>query len=183
MKEQMQFWKNLVAQGKKRLADGLADEKKRVNLLLCVGVAGLLLLALSEWVPQKEEKAPPAQTDETVVEQADYARQLEQQLEELIAQMDGAGRVQVMVTLRQGQEAIYATDQETSSQGDTSISHVLLGDDGMIETIQMPQVLGVAVVCEGGDTAAVQNRISTLVEALTGVGANHITVAKMASTQ
>ena len=183
MKEPLQFWKDVAAQGKKRLADGLAEEKKRVNFLLCVGIAGLLLLALSEWIPQKKEPDQPLQTDETVVEQEDYARQLELQLEELIAQMDGAGRTQVMVTLQQGQEAVYATDQETSSQGDTTINHVLLGDNGMIETIQMPQVLGVAVICEGGDAAAVQNRISSLVEALTGVGANHITVAKMASTQ
>ena len=42
---------------------------------------------------------------------------------------------------------------------------------------------GVAVVCEGGGNAAVQNRVTALVETLTGVGANHITVAKMASTR
>ena len=63
---------------------------------------------------------------------------------------------------------------------------MLLGSgraDGLVETVQTPQVLGVAVVCEGGGNAAVQNRVTALVETLTGVGANHITVAKMASTR
>lgn len=178
-------WKTMAAEARKWLSERLADEKKRVNLLLCVGVAGLLLIALSEWFPlkMKTESAQSAPATDSTANQQDYAQQLEQRLEEVIAQMDGVGRVEVMVTLRQGQEAIYATDQETSSQGETSVHHVLVSDDGLIETFQMPQVLGVAVVCEGGDTAAVQNRISSLVESLTGVGANHITVAKMASTQ
>lgn len=44
-----------------------------------------------------------------------------------------------------------------------------------------PRVLGVAVVCEGGGSAAVQSRVTALVQALTGIGTNHITVAKMAS--
>ena len=78
-------------------------------------------------------------------------------------------------------ESVYATDTDR----DGGSTHVLLGSggaDGLVETVQTPRVLGVAVVCEGGGTAAVQNRVTALVEALTGVGANHITVAKMAST-
>ena len=49
------MWKAAAIQGKKWLSDLLADEKKRVNLLLCMGVMGLLLLAVSEWIPKKEQ--------------------------------------------------------------------------------------------------------------------------------
>ena len=34
-----------------RLRAALADEKQRVNLLVCMGLAGLLLLAVSSWLP------------------------------------------------------------------------------------------------------------------------------------
>ena len=34
-----------------RLRAALADEKQRVNLLVCMGLAGLLLLAISSWLP------------------------------------------------------------------------------------------------------------------------------------
>lgn len=60
-----------------------------------------------------------------------------------------------MVTLESGSESIYATDTDA----DGASTHVLLGSgraDGLVETVQMPQVLGVAVVCEGGGNAAVQ---------------------------
>ena len=119
-----------------RLRAVWADEKQRVNLLVCTGLAGLLLLAVSV----------------------------------------------VMVTLASGSESIYATDTDS----DGASTHVLLGSggaDGLVETVQTPQVQGVAVVCEGGGNATVQSRVTALVEALTGVGASHITVAKMASTK
>ena len=160
-----------------RLRTALADEKQRVNLLVLMGLAGLVLLAFSAWLPA-DDAAQPAPVQETA---ADYAAQLESRLTALIRCVDGAGDTAVMVTLESGSESVYATDTDR----DGGSTHVLLGSggaDGLVETVQTPRVLGVAVVCEGGGTAAVQNRVTALVEALTGVGANHITVAKMAST-
>lgn len=162
-----------------RLRAALADEKQRVNLLVCTGAAGLLLLAVSSWLPAPagDTAAEAAPTAGAV--SSDYAAQLEERLTSLISRVEGAGQTAVMVTLESGSESIYATDTDA----DGTSTHVLLGSgraDGLVETVQTPQVLGVAVVCEGGGDAAVQNRVTTLVEALTGVGASHITVAKMA---
>lgn len=164
-----------------RLRATLADEKQRVNLLVCMGLAGLLLLAVSSWLPadsSTQSAAPAAMTDST----ADYAAELETRLTALISRVEGAGKTAtaVMVTLESGSESIYATDTDS----DGSSTHVLLGSggaDGLVETVETPRVLGVAVVCEGGGSAAVQSRVTALVQALTGIGTNHITVAKMAS--
>lgn len=162
-----------------RLRAALADEKQRVNLLVCMGLAGLLLLAVSSWLPadsSTQSAAPAAMTGST----ADYAAELETRLTALISRVEGAGKTAVMVTLESGSESIYATDTDS----DGSSTHVLLGSggaDGLVETVETPRVLGVAVVCEGGGSAAVQSRVTALVQALTGIGTNHITVAKMAS--
>ena len=62
-----------------RLRAALADEKQRVNLLVCMGLAGLLLLAVSSWLPadsSTQSAAPAAMTDST----ADYAAELETRL-------------------------------------------------------------------------------------------------------
>ena len=164
-----------------RLRAVWADEKQRVNLLVCTGLAGLLLLAVSAWLPGEstaQPEQPAVQTDTS----ADYAARLEERLTALIARVDGAGQRVVMVTMASGSESIYATDTDS----DGASTHVLLGSggaDGLVETVQTPQVQGVAVVCEGGGNATVQSRVTALVEALTGVGASHITVAKMASTK
>lgn len=168
------FWTPLAA----RLRAVLADEQKRVKLLVLMGLAGLALLAVSAWLPT-ESTAPPAVQGEST---ADYAAQLEQRLTALISRVEGAGKAVVMVTLESGSESVYATDTDS----DGSSTHVLLGSgraDGLVETVQTPRILGVAVVCEGGGSAAVQGRVTALLEALTGLGASHITVAKMASTK
>lgn len=165
-----------------RVKNMWADERQRVNLMVGLGMAGLLLLAGSTWFPA-EEASPKNETAGTVEIQQDYAGQLEQRLEDILTQIDGVGATRVMVTLETGEENVYATDQETGGDGSSAVNHVLLAGEGLLETVHTPRVLGVAVVCEGGADATIQNRVNTLVTALTGVGANHITVTKMASTQ
>lgn len=86
-----------------RLRAALADEKQRVNLLVCMGLAGLLLLAVSSWLPadsSTQSAAPAAMTDST----ADYAAELETRLTALISRVEGAGKTAVMVTLDSGTE-------------------------------------------------------------------------------
>lgn len=65
-----------------RLRTALADEKQRVNLLVLMGLAGLVLLAFSVWLPADDAAQPaPAAVQETA---ADYAAQLESRLTALI---------------------------------------------------------------------------------------------------
>lgn len=171
------LWQTLA----KRAATLLADEQKCTGLLVAVGLLGLILLGVSSWLPAKskpETTAPIAQ-DATA---SDYEANLEKRLQTLIASLAGAGETRVMVTLQCSEENVYAADTETSVDGTAASKHVLAGGTGLIETIQTPRVLGVAVLCRGGEDPAVQTRITALVQALTGVGANHVTVAALTDT-
>ncbi|MGN0984400.1 MAG: stage III sporulation protein AG [Gemmiger sp.] len=164
-----------------KLQSFFSDEKQRIHFLLCMGMAGLVLLAVSEWLPAKTDGTVPKVPDGAV---EDYASLLETRLEQLISEVEGAGQTQVMVTTATGEETIYAVDQSVGMDGNRQQTHVLLGSggaEGLVETVCQPQILGVAVVCEGGDSAVVQLRVTEIVQALTDVGANHITVAKKAN--
>lgn len=164
------------------------DDKKRINLLLASGLAGMLLLCVSEWLPGGQSASGAQQPAQQVQTEADYEQQLETRLAALIRAMDGAGETVVMVTLDCGEETAYAADiQEEKTSDDTRSSttrqhtHVLAGTQPVVQSVQAPQVRGVAVLCQGGDDAGIQRRITELVSALTGVGASHITVNKMQS--
>lgn len=164
----------------------LKDEKSRVNLLIVLGLGGMLLLCLSEWMPDStpavQSSTAPTTTTSAGEDNAAYIQQLEQRLQTLLEDVDGAGRCSVMVTLASGEETVYATDLE---QGETTSrsEHVILGEEALVERVQPPTIQGVAVLCEGGDDSSVQNAVTELVRALTGVGANHITVEKMVAAQ
>ena len=168
-----------------RLRSLWADEKKRTYLLLAAGLAGMLLICLSEWIPEKTSSSGTPTAERSIAEpepSTDYAAGLEERLTELISQMEGAGRTRVMVTLASGGTTQYAQDTEETADG-TRYQHVLLGDSALVERVQSPEILGVAVVCEGAQDPGLQLAITELVQALTDVGASHITVTKMIATK
>ena len=155
---------------------GLAQKENRARLAVLLGAAAMLLILLSElFTPSgKTAAASAASADDSI-----YRQQLEQQLSDLIAQVEGAGKTTVMITLESGEETIYALDT-LSGQTQEQQTHVLL-DDGtaLAQTVCAPRVCGVAVVCEGGDDITVIKRITDLVSVVLGLSTNRICVTKM----
>lgn len=133
----------------------LQGGKGRTSLAVAVGVLAMLLLLLSEFLPSGNTQKAAASTAQTATV-SQYQTQLEQQLEELISQLQGAGRTTVMVTLTTGEETIYAVDTQTGDLQQQE-THVLLQDgSALAETTYLPQVCGVAVLCEGGEMSGLQ---------------------------
>lgn len=158
----------------------LLAPKNRAQLALCLGAAAMLLLFLSELaIPQNRT---PAQSKESSADFAQsYQQELESRLEALIGQVQGAGKTTVMITLESGEETIYAMDTLTG-QAQSQKTHVMLEDGSALEeTVCLPTVFGVAVVCEGGGDIRVAARITELVGALLDVPSNRICVEQRRS--
>ena len=85
----------------------LQSGKNRTSLAVVVGVLAMLLLLLSELLPSGNTQKTAASTVRTAAV-SQYQTQLEQQLEGLISQLQGAGHTAVMVTLSTGEETVYA---------------------------------------------------------------------------
>ena len=153
----------------------LQNNKNRTALAVTVGVMAMLLLLLSELLPSGNTQKTAASTVRTAAV-SQYQTQLEQQLEELISQLQGAGRTTVMVTLTTGEETIYAVDTQTGDLQQQE-THVLLQDgSALAETTYLPQVCGVAVLREGGGDVRVAARITELLHSLLDLPANRICV-------
>ena len=63
------------------------DDKKRINLLLVSGLAGMLLLCMSEWLPAGQSTQNAAQSSQQSQTAAEYEQQLETRLAALIRTM------------------------------------------------------------------------------------------------
>ena len=157
------------------LAGHFKGRQGRAQLAAAVGVLAMVLILLSELLPQST-KPVGAESTAAAQSSAEYQAQLENRLERLISQMSGAGKTTVMVTLETGEEAIYALDTQ-SGEMQAQQTHVLL-DDGsaLTETVCLPQVRGVAVLCEGGADVRLAARITELVSALLDLPSNRICV-------
>ena len=163
-------------------------ERKR-KLLLFFGVVGILLIFLSDLIPQQ------TQTEVSTTENLDaYVEKLENRLLDTVKLVEGVGEVKIMLTLEGGSETIYASTEKsasTSSDSGTNTSsqssyenEVVLVDDGsgrqaLVQTALEPEIKGVAVVCQGGDDIAVVKRVTDVVSVVLGIPTSRICVTKM----
>ena len=155
---------------------GKAAKFKYALLILLLGVV-LLLLPQKTGETQPEQAAPPAETEES----------LEARLEAVLSQVEGAGRVRVLLTLDAGTAYEYQTDVETRSDSDgseVSRKTVLASNGGGSDSAvtvrtTYPTYKGALVVCEGADSASVRLAVMQAVSSLTGLGSDKITVIKM----
>lgn len=151
---------------------------KKYRYVLLVLAVGLFLMALPE------QESPPEQTT-PIIEQTEP--QLQDTLAQLLSHLEGAGKVEVMLTQSKGQQTLYQTDEDTSvSDGntDTHRKTVLVsgsdrGETGLIRQINPPTYQGAIVLCQGADNANIRLSIVEAVMSVTGLRSDCITVLKM----
>lgn len=158
---------------------------KRVALIVCIGLVGIILLTISELIPQKSEpKENPKETNVTDIRD-NYEKNLEERLTSIVSSINGAGRTEVMVTLASGDENVYAV-KEKSSDGSREREYVVIESDsnesGLLLKVIEPEIRGVAVICEGADSANVRQEIVSTVSAVLGISTNRISIAKIKPT-
>lgn len=166
----------------------IAETVKKYKYVVLVLVIGLALLLLPLGGDDEKETLVPVEETES---DADYAAQLEARLTEMLGQIDGAGRVSVMLTLEGGSKTEYQMDVQRSSDTDengTQISEdrktVILStgsayDEAAVTAVTYPKFQGALIICEGAGSAAVRYQLMQAVAALTGLSADRITVVKM----
>lgn len=175
----------------------LKRQKGKKDQWLIVVLAGILLLviAMPTSTAKKDNKDNDGENVTQISEDSDsYARLLERRLEEALTQVQGVGKVSVMITLSSSGEKVVEKDKETSSDtsadgenktsqsSSTAETSVYSGDSGSetpyIKKELTPDIEGVMVIADGGDNAVVIENITEAVQALFGVDTHKIKVMK-----
>lgn len=149
---------------------------KRYWYIFLVVAAGLLLMAIPS--DKKEESVAPVQAI------TETAPSLCQELEEILSQIRGAGKVKLLLTQSSGESILYQTDEDIAADGGIRTETVLISDaqraqQGLVRRIDPPVYLGAVIVCQGGDNPVVRLAVVEAVSSVTGLGADKITVLKM----
>ena len=143
-----------------------------VLLILLAGVA-LMLLPSGKTV-QKEQ--PTAATAAFSLEET------ERRMAELLGQIDGVGRLQLMLTVAGASRLQLAQNVDNSDQRDRRETVTVSRGSGYQEVVvtgeSYPVYLGAVIVCQGAGNAAVRLALTEAVSALTGLTADRITIVK-----
>ena len=158
--------------------------KQRINALLgkykypiLVALVGLGLMLL----PSEQEPNAPTEPPR-VVESS-----LEEKLEALLGQIQGAGQVSVLLTEKEGSQTLYQTDSQTDADESGSRrtdDTVLIEDEnrtesGLVRQTLSPVYRGAVILCQGADDPSVKLAVVEAVRCVTGLGADQISVQKM----
>ncbi len=155
-------------------AAGLEAVRKYKYVLLVI-LAGVILIALPSGTEEPEPIPTQSQSSQTNLEEA---------LAEILSLIQGAGKVRVLLTERNGSEIWYQTDSDTTASGDKKQDTVLYSDGsraeaGLVRRTDPPVYQGAVVLCQGGDSPHVRLAIVEAVANATGLTTDQISVLKM----
>ena len=157
---------------------GFIKKYKYAVIVLMIGIALMLIPSVSN-------------SNDTANNAADhksfYTEKLDEDLAQILSKVDGAGKVEVILTVSQGEQKVYQTntsqsgsDQNSSYKKDTVIiSNSSRNEDGLILRIDPVKYLGAIVLCQGADRPAVKLAVTEAVSKITGLGTDRICVLKM----
>lgn len=177
------------------------EKKEKIIIIFLLGIFFLIAATpVSSFSKKKESKNETTEEMETVteknIENNAYIKELENKLEQTIGGMEGAGKVIVMITLKDNGEKIldknqpYESETITNKDNETTSSSiksdqetVLVEKEGDTSPIiiqeNSPGIEGVVVVCEGGDNTILALHIKEAVEALFSIDAHKVVVCKL----
>lgn len=180
----------------------------RENMIV-LALLGILLMVIALPTEKKDKAGTESvllDGDSAIMDtdaaQEDFEQEkaLERRLEEFLSCMDGVGEVRVMITFASTEEQVVEkdipaarsqTNENDSAGGSRSVVTQEQEEDTVYTTDQSgnqipyvkqtlaARVEGVTVLAQGGGSGEVQKNITDVIEALFGIEAHKIKVAKM----
>lgn len=160
------------------IKSGAMTYLKKYRYVLLVLLAGIFLMALPEG---KKEDSVPLETESAA------QPGLQESLAEILSQIAGAGKVQVLLTQSAGEQTVYQTDEDIAAGENTSdirrqtvlVTGSSREEEGLVRQVNPPVYRGAIVLCQGADSAAIRLSIVEAVANATGLTTDKITVLKM----
>lgn len=179
------------------ILNNILSKKNFPKLIFAIGIAGVFLIYLSNFSIDNKRKIETNSDSQSISEQR--RKKLEENLENIISGIQGAGKSKVLVTLENGAETVYATEErknkeasEDKSSGeitrkkesdDCEKKFITIKDsEGTEHAVAVteiePKVKGVVIICPGGDDIIVKKRIVDATTTALNINSKRVCVTK-----
>ena len=158
-----------------------------IKIVVFMGLAGILLIMFSElfFSNDNKQKENSIKSENIRGNYENYAHDMENQLKRILEKIDGVGKVDVMVTVVGTEEYIYAEEEKIKTgENDSSEEkqYVIIGSNGdkqaLLKKIVSPEISGVVIICEGGDSNIIKERVYNTISAVLNISSQKIYVTK-----
>lgn len=200
------IWKSIrqYLEGVKR-----GDRKLSRDGMLIVFLGGILLYVIclpannnNSYFNKKQSQSTAEQAENTSNSEMDeiqYCRKLEEELETFLAKVEGVGQVEVLIYMKTSPEYIVEKDTpvyETSRDGESESSSETRKEETTVYTTtnygeqvpfvsqtRKPQIEGMVIAAEGAANESVRIQLVRSAMALYGIEANKVEVLTLQQTQ
>ena len=142
---------------------GKLKHNKTILIILITGVALLFM-------PTGEKEKQPIKDN--------YEKEFVKELEGILGEIDGVGRVSVMVSFYDKGSKVPITDKSKTEESSNEKTISVSGEVAVLKE-EYPAVRGVVVVCSGGGGNKVREDVINAVSAITGAAMHNIEVFEM----
>lgn len=160
----------------------LVEKIKNSRKLQLTLVFSLFLVILIMYLTYSVSKSGETDTS-TIVQPSstteEYISSLENKLENVLSNIEGAGKVSVAITVSSGfvYEYAYEETSKDSLSGSSSTSSLILIDNEPVIVSQVyPKIAGVLIIAEGGGKVDVKIDILQSIQTLLDVANENITI-------
>jgi len=160
--------------------------KNKLKIIVIIGIAGIILIFLSDLFSTSSQKnVKPSQ--ELSVDTKAYKAEIENGLVNILREIQGVGNVKVMLTIEGSTEYVFA-EEINSKKEDSTDNHsedyqnkyVIVDNGGtkeaLVKKILKPKINGVIIVCEGGSSPVVCEKVYKAVSAVLDIPISNICV-------
>ncbi len=170
------------------------DGKSLKANIAAVFVAGVILILFGNSFMKLDNNKPSVAKETLEAPEASNKNEyedLEKRMSSIFSKIEGAGEVEVMITLKSGSEIIIAQDEkqserkgENNSETNVERKATLMESTGGTNTPivlkeNSPEIEGVVIIAQGGDNVVVRNALTKGAQALLNVPAHKVEVFKM----
>lgn len=163
------------------------------KLLIVLGIGGILLIFISSFFSGVDKKAENSAVSSADYTAEQYSEILEEDIKNIVSRITGDKNPTVVITLESGIRYSYASADETdisSSTGSTNDqsseskkqSYITVktadgGEQALVVTEIMPEVRGVAIICAGGNSEAIAEKIKNAVTAALNITSKRVYIS------
>jgi len=171
-----------------KIPEKILDSIKKPKTLVIIGLVGIFLIFLSSLGGEDKDDSVEIIPGQLNVEE--YKENLEEDIAEMVTDITGSRKVKVIVTLDSGMRYSYADTREESSsdktekeaqitdseikEGYITVKSASGGEEALLLKTEMPEIRGVAVVCEGGDNEYINEKILNTVTAALNITSKRV---------
>ncbi len=158
----------------------------KIKIIIFIGLLGIVLIFLSEFISSDEPEKSTEIKSNTSASYETYAQDMERKLKNILEKIEGVGKAEVMITVSGTEEYIYAQEEKVKN-GERDFSsesqYVMIGSGSekhaLLKKVVNPQISGVVIICEGGDSNIVKEKVYSSISAVFDIPSNQIYVTKL----